>query len=33
LQLLQGDARGQTVVTLACDSGLKYLSTDLWACS
>jgi cysteine synthase A len=30
LQLLRGDARGQTVVTLACDSGLKYLSTDLW---
>ena len=30
LQLLQGAARGQTVVTLACDSGLKYLSTDLW---
>lgn len=31
LQLLQEAARGQTVVTLACDSGLKYLSTDLWA--
>lgn len=30
LQLLRGEARGQTVVTLACDSGLKYLSTDLW---
>jgi cysteine synthase A len=30
LQLLRGKARGQTVVTLACDSGLKYLSTDLW---
>jgi cysteine synthase A len=30
LQLLQGNACGQTVVTLACDSGLKYLSTDLW---
>lgn len=30
LQLLGGEARGQTVVTLACDSGLKYLSTDLW---
>lgn len=29
LQLLHGEARGQTVVTLACDSGLKYLSTDL----
>jgi cysteine synthase A len=31
LQLLNQDARGQTIVTLACDSGLKYLSTDLWA--
>lgn len=30
LQLLGGEARGQTVVTIACDSGLKYLSTDLW---
>lgn len=31
LQLLQGAHRGQTVVTLANDSGLKYLSTDLWS--
>jgi cysteine synthase A len=31
LQLLEGAHRGQTVVTVACDSGLKYLSTDLWA--
>jgi cysteine synthase A len=30
-QLLQGDLRGQTVVVLMCDSGLKYLSTDLWS--
>lgn len=30
LQLLNGAHRGQTIVTLACDSGLKYLSTDLW---
>lgn len=30
LHLLQREARDQTVVTLACDSGLKYLSTDLW---
>ena len=30
LQLLHGSHRGQTVVTMACDSGLKYLSTDLW---
>lgn len=31
LQLLRGAHRGQTVVILACDSGLKYLSTELWA--
>jgi cysteine synthase A len=31
LQLLHREARGQTVITLACDSGLKYLITDLWA--
>ena len=31
LQLLRGTHRGQTVVTVACDSGLKYLSTDLWS--
>ncbi len=31
LQLLGGAHRGQTIVTLACDSGLKYLSTDLWS--
>lgn len=31
LELLAGAHRGQTVVTLACDSGLKYLSTDLWS--
>jgi cysteine synthase A len=30
LQLLRGEARGQSIVTFACDSGLKYLSTDLW---
>jgi len=30
LQLLREEARGKTVVTIACDSGLKYLSTDLW---
>ena len=30
LQVLRRDARDQTIVTLACDSGLKYLSTDLW---
>lgn len=30
LQLLEGQHRGQTVVVLLNDSGLKYLSTDLW---
>jgi cysteine synthase len=30
LQLLRDAHRGQTIVTLACDSGLKYLSTELW---
>jgi cysteine synthase A len=31
LQLLEKEHRDQTVLTIACDSGLKYLSTDLWA--
>ncbi|HEY5670219.1 MAG TPA: cysteine synthase family protein [Anaerolineales bacterium] len=30
IQLLQGDLRGKTVVILINDSGLKYLSTELW---
>ncbi|MBW7997137.1 MAG: cysteine synthase family protein [Candidatus Glassbacteria bacterium] len=30
VQLLQGPCRGGTVAILVCDSGLKYLSTDLW---
>ena len=30
LQLLQGPLPGATVAIVACDSGLKYLSTDLW---
>jgi len=29
-KLLEGPCRGQTVVTMLNDSGLKYLSTDLW---
>ena len=29
-QLLAGAYRGKTVVVMMCDSGLKYLSTDLW---
>ena len=31
LQLLAGEMAGKTVAVLICDSGLKYLSTDLWA--
>jgi len=27
---LQTEFKGQTAVVLICDSGLKYLSTDLW---
>ncbi len=30
LQLLAGEMRGKTVAVVICDSGLKYLSTDLW---
>jgi cysteine synthase A len=30
IRLLQGEARGGTVAFVVCDSGLKYLSTDLW---
>jgi cysteine synthase A len=30
LQLLQSSCRGKTIAVLLCDSGLKYLSTDLW---
>jgi cysteine synthase A len=30
LRLLSGPHQGQTIVTLVSDSGLKYLSTDLW---
>ena len=29
-QLLRGPCKGMMVATLICDSGLKYLSTDLW---
>jgi cysteine synthase len=31
LRLLAGEHRGQTIAMLVNDSGLKYLSTDLWA--
>ncbi len=30
LDLLAGDCRGGTILVVICDSGLKYLSTDLW---
>jgi cysteine synthase A len=30
LQLLDGPLPGATIAIIACDSGLKYLSTDLW---
>ncbi len=30
LQLLAGPLSGATIAIIACDSGLKYLSTDLW---
>lgn len=30
LKLLKGECKGKTIVTLINDSGLKYLSTDLW---
>ncbi|NRA38602.1 MAG: pyridoxal-phosphate dependent enzyme, partial [Planctomycetes bacterium] len=31
LQLLRGPLKGKVVATMINDSGLKYLSTDLWA--
>ena len=30
LQLLDGPCKGMSIAILICDSGLKYLSTDLW---
>lgn len=33
LTLLDGSFKGKTAVVLMCDSGLKYLSTDLWESS
>lgn len=30
LQLLGGEMGGKTIAIIICDSGLKYLSTDLW---
>ncbi|TIS52749.1 MAG: cysteine synthase family protein [Mesorhizobium sp.] len=31
LSLLDGDQSGKTIAVVICDSGLKYLSTDLWS--
>ncbi len=31
LSLLEGPAKGGTIAIAICDSGLKYLSTDLWS--
>ncbi|MBG89175.1 MAG: cysteine synthase [Verrucomicrobiales bacterium] len=31
IRLLEGEMEGKTVAVLICDSGLKYLSTDLWS--
>lgn len=31
LKLLGGDLKGKTIGVMICDSGLKYLSTDLWS--
>jgi len=30
LRLLNSEMRGKTIAVMICDSGLKYLSTDLW---
>jgi cysteine synthase A len=30
MELLRGSCQGKTIVVSICDSGLKYLSTDLW---
>jgi hypothetical protein len=30
LRMLRTDCRGGTVAVVMCDTGLKYLSTDLW---
>ncbi len=30
LKLLKGPLAGHTIGIMVCDSGLKYLSTDLW---
>lgn len=30
MKLLRGECKGKTIAVLLCDSGLKYLSTNLW---
>ncbi|RSL85523.1 hypothetical protein CEP51_003295 [Fusarium floridanum] len=30
IELLKGEMAGKTIAIMICDSGLKYLSTDLW---
>lgn len=30
IELLKGEMKGKTLAIMICDSGLKYLSTDLW---
>ena len=30
VKLLQGPEQGGTIAIMICDSGLKYMSTDLW---
>ena len=30
-KLLQRTHKGETIAIIICDSGLKYLSTDLWS--
>ena len=31
MKLLENEAKSQTIAVVLADSGLKYLSTDLWA--
>lgn len=31
IKMLRGQMQGKTIAIIMCDSGLKYLSTDLWA--
>lgn len=31
LKLLEGELQGKTIAVFVCDSGMKYLSTELWS--